>query len=184
MKTLEEKLIASNQIYRGSVVDLYVDEVLLPSGKTAARETVRHRGAVCVVALTDEHEVLTVRQYRHPLARVTVEVPAGKLDTGEPPETCAARELSEETGAVARRMTFIGEYYPSPAILDEVIYMFLAEGLTFGKAHTDANEFLRVEKAPVEALVGRILAGEIKDGKTQAAVLKTWLMLQRRNRTD
>jgi ADP-ribose pyrophosphatase len=182
MDHLTEEQIASKQIYSGKVVNLYVDEVRLPNGKTAVRETIRHRGAVCIVALTDQNEVLMVKQCRHPFGRVIVEVPAGKLDPGESPASCAVRELSEETGAAARSMVFIGEYYPSPAVLDEVIYMFLAQGLTYGQAHTDEDEFLSIEKVPIGRLVDGILNGEVKDGKTQAAVLKAWIMLQRRNR--
>lgn len=182
MDNLEEELISTTQIYSGSVIDLYVDNVRLPNGKTAVRETIRHGGAVCVVALTDENEVLTVRQYRHPFARVTIELPAGKLNAGEPALDCAMRELSEETGASAQRMMFIGEYHPSPAILDEVIYMYMAEGLSFGKSHTDEDEFLALEKVPINRLTDKILSGEIKDGKTQAAVLKVYAMLQRQTR--
>ena len=171
---LKEEPIDSVEIYRGKVVNLFSDRVRLPNGRTAVREVVRHPGAVCVVPLTAEGEVLLVRQYRYPFGRTLLEIPAGKLEPGEDTAACAARELSEETGAVAGELTHLGDFYPSVAIFDEVIHMYLATALRYEKAHTDEDEFLNVERMPLETLAKRILAGEIQDGKTQAAVLKVW----------
>ena len=176
MNDLTEEKVASEEIYKGKVVHLFRDTVCLPNGREATREVVRHNGAVCVVPLTEEGEVLMVRQYRYPFARVLLEVPAGKIDPGEAPEDCAKRELSEETGATAETLTYLGDYYPSVAILDENIRMYLAKGLTFYTAHLDDDEFLQLERIPLKTLVSQVLNGEIPDGKTQTSILKVWCM--------
>jgi len=180
MRDLTEERISGEEIYAGKVVRLVRDTVRLPNGKLAVREVVRHSGAVCVVPLTDEGEVLMVRQFRYPFGQVLLEVPAGKLDPGESGEDCARRELSEETSAEAASLEDIGVFYPSVAIFDEKIHMYIARGLTFRAAHTDEDEFLRLERMPLAALVDMVLAGEIRDGKTQAALLKTWMIERRR----
>lgn len=173
---LKEETVSSEEIYDGKIVHLYKDVVRLVNGRNAVREVVRVPGAVAIVALTDEGEALMVRQYRYPFGRALLEVPAGKLDPGESPEDCARRELSEETGAAAKTLTRIGNYYPSVAILDENIRLFVAKGLTFGSAHTDEDEFLNLERIPLKTLVEMVLRGEICDGKTQAALLKVWCL--------
>lgn len=172
-----EKEISSEELYSGKVAHLYRDMVMLPNGHVAVREVLKHLGAVCVVPLTDENEVVLVRQFRYPFKRVLLEIPAGKLEPTEPPEAAAMRELSEETGYSARELISLGEFLPTVAITDENIRMFLARGLTSGKTHPDDDEFLSVEKLPLKALVNMVMANEIKDGKTQAAILKTWLYL-------
>ena len=176
---LIEAPVSSEEIYRGKIVHLFKDTVRLPNGKLATREVMRHPGAVCIVPLTDNNEVM-VRQFRHPFSKVLLEAPAGKLDPNEAPEDCARRELSEETGAEAGELTYIGDYYPSVAVLDENIRLYIARKLTFHTQHTDEDEFLHVERIPLSTLVEQVLSGEICDGKTQAAILKTWLLEQRR----
>ncbi|MCE5188992.1 MAG: NUDIX hydrolase [Eubacteriales bacterium] len=177
---LFEEPVSSEEIYRGKIVHLFCDTVRLPNGKSAMREVMRHPGAVCVVPLTEDGEVIMVRQYRHPFSRTLLEAPAGKLDPGELPEVCARRELSEETGAEAGELEFIGDFYPSVAVLDENIHLYIARNLTFRNQHTDEDEFLRVERVPLATLVEQVLSGEICDGKTQAAILKTWLIEQKK----
>ena len=177
---LYEEPLTSEEIYRGKIVHLFRDTVRLPNGRTATREVIRHAGAVCIVPLTEEGEVIMVRQYRYPFSKVLLEAPAGKLDPGETPEECARRELSEETGAEADELEYIGEYYPSVAVLDENIRLFIARKLSFRSAHTDEDEFLHVERIPLKTLVEQVLRGEICDGKTQTAILKTWLLEQKR----
>ena len=177
---LIEEPVSSEEIYRGKIVHLFRDTVRLPNGRLATREVMRHAGAVCIVPLTEEGDVVMVRQYRHPFSKVLLEAPAGKLDAGETPEACARRELSEETGAEAGELEYIGDYYPSVAVLNENIRLYIARKLTFRSAHTDEDEFLRVERIPLKTLVGQVLDGEICDGKTQTAILKTWLLEQTR----
>ena len=177
---LEEKKLSSRLIYDGRIIHLYEDQVTLPGGAVAPREYVKHIGAVCVLALTDEGEVIMERQYRYPMGRVLVEIPAGKLDSAdEDPREAALRELREETGVIPREITYIGEYLSSPAILSERIYMFFATGLSFGNQKLDEDEFLDVFRMPLDEAVEKVLSGEIADGKTQAAVLKVYAMLKK-----
>ena len=173
IKNFEEKQVASELIFDGKVLHLYKDDIELPDGRGAFREYVRHIGAVCVVPVTDEGEVICVKQYRYPIADVVLEIPAGKLDyKGEDPESASRRELREETGAVSGRLTYMGKYYSSPAILDECIYMYLAEDLSFGETELDEDEFIEVVRVPIDELAEMICKGEIIDGKTQSGVLK------------
>ena len=169
----EEKQKSSQLIFDGKVLHLYRDEIFLPNGREAFREFCRHIGAVCVVPVTDEGEVICVRQYRYAIGQSIIEIPAGKLDSREEdPREAALRELREETGAICKSLTYMGKYYSSPAILDECIHMYLAEGLTFGETDPDEDEFLELLKIPVDDLTHMIMRGEIVDGKTQAAVMR------------
>lgn len=166
----------SETLFTGKVLTLTLDRVALDNGCEADREVIRHKGACCVIPLTEDGRVICVKQYRYPYAEELIEIPAGKLDPNESPEVCARRELREETGAIAEKLTYLGCYYGSPAILDERIHMYLAEGLSFGEQQLDEDEFLTVETYPIEKLVRLILEGKIPDGKTQAAVLRAYLM--------
>ena len=139
-----------------------------------------HNGGVCVVPITDDLQVLTVKQFRCPFKEITEEVPAGKKDSkNEDPLECGKRELLEETGATAEHYLFLGELYPTPGFCDEIIYMFAAWGLSFGETDPDDDEFLAVEKTPLDTLIDRVLKGEIKDSKTQTALLKTKMLLDK-----
>lgn len=181
MEAMKETCTSSELIFDGRVVHLYVDEIRLPDGNAGVREYIRHIGAVCVIPLTKEGEVLCVRQYRYPFAEVLLEIPAGKLDSKDEDRAEAAlRELREETGARCGKLTHLGRYYGSPAILDEAIDMYLAEELTMGDLDLDEDEFLDVVKIPLSELVDEVLAGRIPDGKTQVAVMRVNEMLQRR----
>ena len=172
---------SSSLIFDGKVLHLYRDEIYLPDGREAFREYCRHIGAVCVVPITAEGEVICVRQYRYPLADVVLEIPAGKLDAkDEDPREAAMRELREETGATCKRMTYMGKYFSSPAILDECIYMFMAEGLEFGDTDFDEDEFIETVRIPMDELVAMIMRGEVVDGKTQAAVMRAQYDLSHR----
>lgn len=177
---LEERKINSTPIFDGKVLHVRVDEVKLPNGESATREYVKHVGAVGIVALTDEGEVLLERQYRYPFADVLVEIPAGKLNSPEEdPRKAAVRELKEETGAVAGELIYLGDFYGSPAILGERMRMYLARALTFEEQAPDEDEFLEVFRMPLDEVVEEILAGNIPDGKTQAAVLRVAAMLKK-----
>lgn len=177
---LTEKQIAAEYKYNGKIINLRVDEALLPNGSTAKREVVEHPGGVCVAALTEDKKILMVKQYRYPYGEVIYEIPAGKRDKGdEQPLECGKRELKEETGATAENFFSLGELYPTPGYCGEVIWMFGATKLSFGESNPDEDEFLYCEALPIERVVDMILSGEIKDAKTQAAVLKLKIMLDK-----
>ena len=179
---LREECVASKLIFDGRVVHLYVDRVRLPDGREAEREYMRHIGAVCVLPLDRDGTVHCVRQYRYPHAEVLLEIPAGKLDSRTEDRAAAAlRELREETGFRCGKLTFLGNIYTSPAILDEVIGLYLAEDLTPGETQFDDDEFLAPVGIPLERLVDSVMAGEIPDAKTQLAVMRVAELLRRRN---
>ena len=176
--SLIEKKLNSVKVFSGRLLNVYSDEIELPNGNKSSREYIMHVGAVCVVALTDDNKVIVERQYRYPMHEVTLEIPAGKLDSKEEdPLDAAKRELKEETGAVADKMTYLGKFYPTPAYSDEVIHMYLATGLTFGETHPDEDEFLETERIPLETLKDMVMRGEIPDSKTQVCVLRAFLEL-------
>ena len=176
---LIEKSISQDYKYRGKIINMRVDDALLPDCTIVKREVVEHNGGVCVVALTDNDEVYLVKQFRYPYKEVIYEIPAGKRDGDEEPMSAAIRELKEETGVLAQTIIPIGELYPTPGYCGEIIWMFAAKGLTMGEKDLDDDEFLEAEKFPLGELVDKILSGEIKDAKTQAAILKVAEMKRR-----
>jgi ADP-ribose pyrophosphatase len=163
---LYEKTISSQTIYDGRIIKVKVDDVLLPNGKTAKREIVNHQGAVAVLALTDEGKMVAVRQFRKPLERSIVELPAGKLERGEEPLACAIRELEEETGYQADQFTHISSFYTSPGFADEILHLYLATGLKKGESRPDEDEFVEVMELSLEEAHELHRAGEIRDAKT------------------
>ncbi len=169
---LEETKISSEEIFNGVAIHLFKDEILLPNGHKGIREIIRHPGAVCVLPITDEGDVIFVNQFRYALNKVTLEVPAGKLENGEDPKEAALRELSEETGLSAKNIIPMGELYTTPALIDEVIYMYIATDLTEGEQHLDYDEFVNTLKIPLTKAVDMVMNGEIKDSKTQTIILK------------
>ena len=171
---LNEQPLSADYKYRGRIINLRVDTALLPNGSSATREVVEHPGGVCVAALTEDGCLLFVRQFRYPYQKVLLELPAGKLDPGEDPLEAGKRELREETGAEAARYESLGELYPSPGYCGEIIHLYAATGLTFGQMSPDEDEFLEVEKIPLEEAARMVLDNEIADAETQAAVLKVY----------
>ena len=169
---LFEKTLSQDYKYNGRIINLRVDEAQLENGKTALREVVEHHGGVCVAALDEDGRLLMVRQFRYPYGEVLLEIPAGKLEKGEDPLECGKRELEEETGYVAEKFTDLGKLYPTPAYVTEVIHMYYAENLTKTAQHLDADEFLSVEHVPLADAVEMVMNGEIRDSKTQVAILK------------
>ena len=176
---LEEKTVSSEPIFDGRILHVRRDLVTLPDGKQATREVVHHIGAVAVLPLTESGEVILERQFRYPFGEVLVEIPAGKLESPEEdPRRAALRELEEETGMMAEHLEFLGDYYPSPAVFDERIRLYLATGLAPTHQHTDEDEFLEVFTMPLDKLIKEIMAGNIPDGKTQVAALRVYHTLQ------
>ena len=170
---LEEKTLTQEYRFRGRIINLRTDTAELPNGEVAGREVVEHPGGVCVAPLTDSGELLFVRQFRYPYGEILLELPAGKRDRAEEdPLECGKRELLEETGATAIRYRSLGCVYPSPGFCNEVIHLYLAEGLSFGKAQPDEDEFVEVERIPLSEAVTMVMNGEIRDAKTQIAILK------------
>ena len=179
-ETLTERQVESREIYDGKILHVFEDTVTLPNGKPATREYLRHVGAVCMIPLLDDGSVLLERQFRYPVGRVMIEIPAGKLNyKEEDPREAAARELLEETGAVAGELVELGRFLPACAYSDEDIHMYLARSLTFREQKLDEDEFLNVFTMPLEKAVREVLAGNIPDAKTQAAALRAKLMLER-----
>ena len=181
--SLTEKTLTSTLLYDGRVVHLYRDTVRLPNGHETIREVIRHVGAVCVLPLVDDGNVLVERQFRYPHARVLLEIPAGKLDSkAEDRLDAAKRELYEESCFFFFNYTEIWEIYTTPAFVDEVIEMYLAEDLHTEDdgQHLDEDEFLTVEKIHIDTLCEMVMRGEITDAKTQLAVLKVKRLLDAR----
>jgi ADP-ribose pyrophosphatase len=173
LKQLQEKQTATEEIFDGIILHVVRDTVDLPNGHSSVREVIRHIGAVCVIPVTENNEVIVERQYRYPLDRVILEIPAGKLDSPDEDRLSAIqRELREETGYSADEWMNIGDFHPAPAYSDEYITMYLARGLHKGKQDLDADEFLNVYTIPLKDLVDDVMSGKISDAKTQVAVLK------------
>ena len=163
------------EIYRGRVVNLDVETVTLPNGATVDLEIIRHQGAVAVVPLKDDGTVLLIRQYRHAAGGYIYEVPAGKLEPGEDPRHCAARELEEEIGYRASSLAHLLTFYTTPGFTDEVIHLFLATGLTPGNQNLDHDEVLEVVEMPLDEAMARIEDGTIRDGKTIVGLQAVYL---------
>ena len=170
----EEKQKSFQYIYKGAIINLRLDDAVLPNGKTAKREVIEHPGGVGVLPIDKNGDCLLVRQFRYPYMEETLEIPAGKRDKDgdSDPLACGKRELKEETGATAGHYISLGTLYPSPGYTDEVIYMYLATNLSFGKAQPDEDEFINLCRIPLEKAVEMVMNGQIPDSKTQAAILK------------
>ena len=175
---LREEKISGEDIYGGNFLNMKRDKVSLPDGQEAVREYLTHPGAVAIVALLDDGRVLLERQYRYPIAKVCIEIPAGKLDSNEDHLLCAQRELEEETGYSAKKWSYIRRIHPVISYSTEFIDIYLAEGLVSGKSHLDEEEFLDVFAAPLEQLIAWVEEGEITDVKTTISAY--WLDRYRR----
>lgn len=170
---LREKQVSSEEIFDGVILHVVKDKVVLSNGNDTYREVIRHIGAVCVIPITDDNEVVIERQYRYPFDEVITEIPAGKLDSKTEDRLDAAkRELREETGIIADNWIDLGEFYPAAAYSDERITMYLAQGLHQGEQDLDDDELLNIKKVPLKDLVDDVMAGRIPDSKTQVAILK------------
>ena len=172
MENLYEKTISKEQIYSGKVIDLYIEEVELPNKKIGKREVVKHPGAVAVLAVTDEGKMLMVEQFRKPLEKTIIEIPAGKLEKGEDPLECAKRELLEETGFACESMESIGSFYTSPGFADELIHLYYTNTLKIqGDQMTDEDEFLNVLELSIDEAKELMREEKIHDAKTAYSVM-------------
>ncbi|PIS28401.1 ADP-ribose pyrophosphatase [Candidatus Saganbacteria bacterium CG08_land_8_20_14_0_20_45_16] len=171
MKKLIEKEIKSEQKYKGTLIEVTRDTVELPDGKTSGRDVVKHPGAVAVVAVTEDNELILVHQFRKPVNEVTLEIPAGLLRPGEAGGETAKRELEEETGYRAAKVEKVFEGYTSPGYSNEVLRFYWATDLQMMAQHTDEDEFVEVELIDLEACVDMLHAGKIKDNKTMIGIM-------------
>ncbi len=179
LEELFEKELSRSYPFKGKIFDVAVCEAIQSGGRQVRRDVICHPGGACVLPFFEDGSVMLVRQYRYGVQQVTLEVPAGKLEAGEDPLETVKRELSEETGFTADELIFLGKDFSSPAILSEVIYIYLARGLHGGRQHLDEGEFLELIRCPIEKALAMVMSGEITDGKTQIALLKTALLLQK-----
>ncbi len=172
MMQQKQDLINTHAVFAGRMISLSVDTVTLPNGGRVDLEIVHHPGAAAVVAIDADHNVVLVRQPRYATGGWLREVPAGKLDVGEAPEVCAARELKEEAGIVAGKLVALGKIWTSPGFTDERIWLYLATELSCVSQSLDADEVVTVERLPFDEAVREVLAGEIEDAKSVCALLR------------
>lgn len=168
-KLFEEVTLHVKPIFQGKIITLDVEEVRLPNGETALREIVRHPGAVAVLAL-HEGKMIVVEQYRKPLEKSQVEIPAGKLDPGEEPLAAAKRELEEETGFTCEELRHVNSFFTSPGFANEELHLFMADQLKPGKINPDEDEFIECFSITLEEAKQFIAEGRISDAKTIIAV--------------
>jgi ADP-ribose pyrophosphatase len=168
---LKEETIDSQLVFDGRLVKMRVDRVRLPNGKETSREIVVHRGAVAAVPMIDHDKIVMVRQFRQAAGEALLEIPAGTLDSGEDPAECVARELGEEIGYKANRLTLMFKSYLAPGYSSEMLHTFLAECLEKIEAHPEADEFLEIVEVRMCDAINLIRSGDIKDAKTICGVL-------------
>ena len=168
----EAERLGSREIYRGRTFDVDVDRVRLPNGKEMDVELVHHRGAAAVVPVLEDGTVLLVRQYRYATGGWLLEIPAGKIDGGEPPEACAARETEEETGYRAGKLEPLGWIWTTPGFADEKIWLYLATDLEPAEQGLEDDEVLSIETMPLEEAVEKAYRGEIEDAKSALALMR------------
>ncbi len=167
---LEEKRIDGETLFEGKILTLQHDNVELPNGNSAKREIVRHPGAVAVVPVLPNGDIVMVRQFRYPISKDILEIPAGKLDCGEQPEACALRELEEETGYTGTIRKLIA-IHTTPGFSDELIHLYVAENLHFKQQNLDEDEFVNVEILSRTQLRQLIQSGELSDAKSLVALM-------------
>ncbi|HEV2851516.1 MAG TPA: NUDIX hydrolase [Thermoanaerobaculia bacterium] len=171
--------LGTREIYRGRTINVDVDHVRLPNGREMDLELVHHRGAAAVVPLLEDGTVLLVRQYRYATGGWLLEIPAGKLDGGESPETCAAREAEEEVGYRPGKLEPLGWIWTTPGFADEKIWLYLATGLQPAQQGLEADEVLSIERMPLAEAVEKAFQGEIHDAKSAIALMRASRTLAR-----
>ena len=171
----------SRLLYKGPAFSAYSDKVLMPDGSVATREYIKRGGAAAIIPVDSDGSIIFVLQYRHPFKEILLEIPAGMLESGEDPESCAKRELEEETGFKSDNMSYIGEAYPAVGVCSEIIYYFVAKDLKRGEQHFDPDEFIELKRYKLKEALSMIFKGEIKDGKTITGLLMYNELLKREN---
>ena len=178
MSYLKEKTIENKIVFEGNFLTLYNDKVLLPNGKTSTREWIKHPGAVCCIPILSDGKIALIKQYRHSVKKEMIEIPAGKLDQNEIPEECAQRELEEEIGYKASKLTFLANIHPAIGFTDEKMWLYLAEDLVKTKQSLDADEFLVLFPTKLKEAVDMVWSGKITDVKTIIGILWAQKILQ------
>ena len=171
MSDLKEDKISSTQIFSGKLIDLYLDNVRLPNGKKSTREWIDHPGAVCIVPILDNGNILLIRQFRYGPREEFIEIPAGKIDKNEDPLKCGLRELEEETGYKSNKLTFLTNIHPAIGFSNEKMWMYLAEELELSKKKLDEDEFLELLPTPFEKALEWVFSGKITDVKTIIGIM-------------
>ncbi|GAB3791581.1 NUDIX hydrolase [Virgibacillus kimchii] len=173
MRKFEEKTIKSEKIYDGKIIEVQVDEVQLPDGNTSTRELVKHPGAVAVIPITEENKIVLIEQYRKPLEKSIIEIPAGKVENWENPELTAIRELEEETGYTTSELSFVASFYTSPGFADELMHIFITDDLIPMEkpAEKDDDEFMEVIEVTLDEAKQLVEEERIHDAKTNYAIL-------------
>ena len=174
-----EKTLASNVVYDGRIIKVLRDDILLENGDKSIREIIEHPGAVGIVPIDENGDVILVRQYRYAVSEELLEVPAGKMEYGEDPLDCAVRELSEETGYEAGKMVHLGSFFPSVGVSREKLHMYLATELKKGEAHPDVDEFVDVVTMPFDEAVSKAVSGQFNDGKSIIGILQAAYYLKK-----
>ena len=169
-------LVSTRRAYAGKIIDVDIDTVRFPNGSTGDLEMVRHPGAAAVLPFLtdpdgDDPQILLVRQFRHAANGYVYEIPAGRLDAGEEPSACAARELKEETGCTAARLDLLTSFFTTPGFTDERIHAFMASDLTRGEASQEQDEFMTLEPTPMSRALEMIKSGELNDAKSALTIL-------------
>ena len=167
----EEKTLSSQPIYNGRSVNLRVDTVQLPGGREATREVVEHRGCVAIIAVDADDNILLVNQFRQPVARELLEIPAGGIDNGEEPGATVRREMQEETGYLPRKVERLGGFYSAPGYCTEYLHLYLATELVPSQLYAEDTESIRLVRVPMAEITGLITSGQICDAKSIAGLL-------------
>lgn len=168
-----EKTLSTKQLFNGRVISVQIDEVELPNGKKSTRELVKHPGAVAIIPITQEGKIVMVKQFRKPLEKEIIEIPAGKLEEGELPEITARRELEEETGYTSDKLEYIQSFYTSPGFADEILYLYVTDELRplKEKVDLDEDEFVELIEVTLEEAEQFIKEEKIHDAKTVFAIM-------------
>lgn len=174
VKQLVEKKLSSKQVFKGKLLHVFYDEAELPNGKVGTREWIKHPGACAVVPVFENGDIMLIKQYRYPMGQIFWEVPAGKIDAGEPQDSTAFRELEEEAGLRAKDFNYVGHFYPGIGYSDELIHIYIAWNLKNVEQDMDEDEFVLKQRIPFNQAIEMIHSGEINDGKTVICLLRAW----------